>query len=168
MPKNLKRFYGQSHLHFITSNCYRRLPLLSTPESRTIFLNELHKVRTKYEFSLIGYVVMPTHVHLLMTEPKLATPSTALQILKQRSSHLLQNPPRTTPTPIAHLPQFWQPRFYDFNVYSHKKKIEKLHYIHANPVKSGLVAHPSDWPWSSFSTYAYDESPLLAADAINV
>ena len=97
---------------------------------------------------------MPTHVHLLMTEPKHSTPSTALQILKQRSSHLLQDFSHSIPKPIAYLPQFWQPRFYDFNIYSDKKKIEKLNYIHANPVKSGLVPHPGDWPWSSYSAYA--------------
>jgi len=53
----------------------------------------------------------------------------------------------------AGLTRFWQPRFYDFNVYSAKKIREKLEYMHAHPVKRGLVRNPSDWHWSSFSAY---------------
>jgi hypothetical protein len=65
-------------------------------------------------------------------------------------------------------PQFWQPRFYDFNVYSHEKKKEKLEYMHANPVVRGLVKHPKDWPWSSFSFYAKDEKGLVEIDAVDI
>src|SRR5260370_1413390 len=69
---------------------------------------------------------------------------------------------------LGDLPQFWQPRFYDFNVYSHEKKKEKLEYMHANPVVRGLVKHPQDWPWSSFSFYAKDEVGLLEIDFVNL
>jgi hypothetical protein len=49
---------------------------------------------------------------------------------------------------------FWQPRYYDFNVWSEDKRVEKLRYIHRNPVRRGLVERPEDWPWSSFRHYA--------------
>ncbi len=65
------------------------------------------------------------------------------------------------------LPRFWQPRFYDFNVYSAKKKREKLEYRHANPVTRKLVQHPKDWPWSSFSFCAKGEPGLLAIDPVD-
>ncbi len=52
---------------------------------------------------------------------------------------------------------FWQRRFYDFNVNSPRKEIEKLRYIHRNPVKRGLVEKPDQWKWSSFRSYAYKE-----------
>jgi putative transposase len=76
----------------------------------------------------------------------------------------------TTAAPkfIADLPQFWQPRFHDFNVYSHEKRKEKLEYMHANPVVRGLVKHPKDWPWSSSSFYAKDEKGLVEIDAIDL
>jgi hypothetical protein len=51
------------------------------------------------------------------------------------------------------LPQFWQKRFYDFNVWSRKKQMEKLEYMHLNPLKRGLVMSPGDWIWSSYSWY---------------
>lgn len=58
----------------------------------------------------------------------------------------------------------WQRRFYDFVVWSHAKRLEKLRYIHRNPVKRGLVLEPEQWPWSSFRHYAYDEAGLVLVD----
>ena len=84
MPKQLKRYYGQGQLHFVTFSCYRRLPLLGTMHARNLFVKELGRVRQEYGFFLVGYVLMPNHVHLLISEPKKGTPSTVLQMLKQR------------------------------------------------------------------------------------
>ena len=52
---------------------------------------------------------------------------------------------------------FWQSRFYDFNVWGEKKRVEKLRYMHRNPVKRGLVDRPDLWVWSSFRFYAYGQ-----------
>jgi|SRR5580693_4977839 putative transposase len=175
MPKGLKRYYGQGQLHFVTFSCYRRLPLLGTVRARNLFVKELERVRREYGFLLVGYVVMPNHVHLLVSEPQKGTPSTVLQMLKQRVSRTIRKTkhpmlkaqlPLLFPKFIADLPQFWQPRFYDFNVYSHEKKREKLEYMHANPVTRGLVKHPKDWPWSSFSFYAKGEAGLVEVDLV--
>jgi putative transposase len=64
------------------------------------------------------------------------------------------------------LRRFWQPRFYDFNVYSAKKKREKLEYMHDNPVKRGLVKNPGAWMWSSFLFYEKGEAGLAAIDPV--
>jgi len=177
MPKGLKRYYGQGQLHFVTFSCYRRLALLGTARARNLLVEELSRVRQEYGFLLVGYVIMPNHVHLLISEPKKGTPSTVLQMLKQRVSRKMRKnrhrAPQaqlafTFPKFVADLRQFWQPRFYDFNVYSHKKKKEKLEYMHANPVVRGLVKHPKDWPWSSFSFYARNEAGLLEIDAVHL
>ncbi len=177
MPKGLKRYYGQGHLHFLTFSCYRRLPLLGTARARNLFVKELGRVREQYGFSLVGYVLMPNHVHLLISEPRSGTPSTVLQLLKQRVSRIMRKnktSPQKTQQAIAFpglagdLPSSWQPRFYDFNVYSHEKKNEKLDYMHANPVQRGLVKHPKDWPWSSWSFYAKGELGLINIDVVNL
>ena len=76
VPTGLKRYYGRGDLHFITFSCYRRLPLLDTQRARNLFVRELARVRKEYGFLLPGYVVMPEHVHLLMSEPKKGAPST--------------------------------------------------------------------------------------------
>jgi putative transposase len=52
---------------------------------------------------------------------------------------------------------FWQPRYYDFNVYHEQKLVEKLDYVHRNPVQRGLVTRPEDWTWRSSRHYATGE-----------
>jgi putative transposase len=74
MPSGLHRTYGAHHLHFITSSCYRRLPFLGSARSRNQFLSILEQTRQRYRFVVVGYVVMPEHIHLLLTEPELGTP----------------------------------------------------------------------------------------------
>lgn len=175
MPKGLKRYYGHKHLHFITCSCYRRLLLLGRARARNIFVKILGEVRDRYQFKLVGYVVMPEHIHLLISEPARGTPSTVMQVLKQRVSRKLRRKrQRATPAQLGFrfhsfantLPQFWQPRFYDFNVWSAKKLGEKLEYMHANPVKRRLVRHPKDWPWSSFLFYEQKVPVLVRIDPI--
>ena len=174
MPRNLKRYYGQGHLHFITCSCYRRLPLLRSTRARNLLVKVLGQVRRDYGFALVGYVVMPEHIHLLISEPAKGTPSTVMQVLKQRVSRQMRQR-RRKPVPAGQLrlrfgneavslPQFWQRRFHDFNVWSAKKRTEKLEYMHRNPVTRKLVAHPKDWPWSSYSAYAGSASLLLPID----
>lgn len=139
------RYQQQRCLHFITFSCHERRPLLDSPGAREIFEQELERVRGWYGCPIAGYVVMPEHVHLLIGEPERKKLSIVLQMLKQITSHKLR--PST-------LPRFWQPRYYDFPVWSAAKRVEKLRYIHRNPVNRGLVSRPEDWPWSSFVHYA--------------
>ena len=70
MPKGLKRYYGSGDLHFITCSCYRRLGLLGSRMPRDLLVDRLEQVRKKYQFAICGYVVMPEHIHLLITEPR--------------------------------------------------------------------------------------------------
>src|SRR5580692_2256539 len=165
MPSGLHRTYGAHHLHFITSSCYRRLPFLSSVRSRNQFLSILEQTRQRYRFVVVGYVVMPEHIHLLLTEPEVGTPSTVMQVLKQRTARaLLPKRKRSNPRQrdlFAVEPQrraFWQARSYDFNVWTTKKRVEKLRYIHRNPVKRGLAGSPEQWRWSSYRFYLLDES----------
>jgi putative transposase len=94
MPTGLKRRYGQGHLHFITWSCYRRLLLLRSVPSKNTVVQILGDVRDRFRFSLVGYVVMPEHVHLLISELPKGTPSTVPQVLKQRVSSRLRRKPR--------------------------------------------------------------------------
>ena len=175
MPVGLKRIYGQRHLHFITFSCYRRLPLLKTARARDIFVKELSRVRDEMVFRLVGYVVIPEHVHLPISEPKEGTPSTVLQKLKLRVARKLRRRGRRQgatqlrlPLPIEETGEpvraFWQARFYDFNVYTSGKKKEKLNYMHANPVVRGLVEHPKDWRWSSWIFYWGGKTGIVRLD----
>ena len=64
----------------------------------------------------------------------------------------------TQPATPAHV---WQRRFYDFSVWTEHKHVEKLRYMHRNPVTRGLVSEPDRWRWSSFRSYAYGEAGLV-------
>ena len=174
MRNPLQRHYGRGDFHFVTFSCYRRRPNLGTRRARDHFVRILDELRCRHDFKLIGYVVMPEHVHLLMSEPKKSTPSKVLQVLKQKVSRALRAEgkkcvpgqlslkfPREAAEPAA----FWQRRFYDFNVYSRKKVREKLEYMHANPVQRKLVVHPREWPWSSWSYYATGEG-MIQMDSV--
>ena len=164
MPSGLKRYYGSGDLHFITSSCYRRQALLGSAERRDLFLAVLEQVRVRYGCVVLGYVVMPEHFHLLISEPERCTPSVAMQALKLGfARRVMALPRRHDQRPISlgeKAPPFhiWQRRFYDFNVWSEAKRIEKLRYMHRNPVKRGLVKEPDQWRWSSFRFYAYGEA----------
>jgi putative transposase len=168
------RHYGRGHPHFITFSCYRRLPLLGSPRARNLFVEVLGRVRERYGFALVGFVVMPGHVHLLIGEPVKGTPSTVVQAVKQSVSRRLRRGRRTPASQLrlgfeeeGERPRrFWQLRFYDFNVWSLKKRVEKLHYMHMNPLKRELVTHPRDWPWSSFSFYSTQKPGLVPIDPV--
>ncbi len=82
MTEGLHRFYGGNDLHFLTFSCYRRLPLFRNTAHCDLFLKILDRVRRRYRFVVLGYVVMPEHVHLLVSEPQRETLSTAIQALK--------------------------------------------------------------------------------------
>lgn len=169
----LKRLYGRGDLHFVTFSCYRRRPYLGTIRARHRFVRILDQVRARHKFALIGYVLMPEHVHLLMSEPLQGNPSKVVQVLKQTVSRSLRRRKvgsakqlRLSFAEREDSPAFWQRRFYDFNVWSEKKIKEKLHYMHRNPVDRKLVGHPKDWPWSSWSFYAKGERGLLQIDVL--
>jgi putative transposase len=170
MPTNLHRYYGAGYSHFITTSCYQRRPLLGTPRSRDLFLEVMEQVRQRHQFVVVGYVVMPEHVHLLFSEPERGNPSLVLAALKQTFAHRLLRELRaqtgaqanalwSIPVAVGHV---WQRRFYDFVVFTEKKRVEKLRYMHRNPVQRGLVLEPQQWLWSSFRHYAYGErGPVL-------
>ncbi len=92
---------------------------------------------------------MPEHIHLLTNEPVTTPLATFVQIFKQLSSRQLKSPNQK---------QLWQLRYYDFNVFTTNKYLEKVRYIHRNPVTRGLVSKPEDYRWSSFNHYATGET----------
>jgi len=172
MPKGLKRFYGAGDLHSITCSCYKRKRWLGTERRRDLFLKILEEVRKQRRFVVLGYVVMPEHFHLLMSEPQEGNPSTVMQNVKQRYAQRVirrrrRNPAQRSLWEEAALP-VWQSRFYDFNVYTEHKRVEKLRYMHRNPVKRGLVQEPEQWRWSSFRYYKYGEAGLVRVNDCDI
>jgi putative transposase len=156
MPWGLRRFQETGQVHFITFSCYRRRPNLVRVDACGTFVAALERVRRDYGLCVYGYAVMPEHVHLLLNEPERNTFAQAIKALKQGVARRLA---------LRAEDSFWQARYYDFNVWSERKFVEKLRYIHRNPVKRGLVERPEDWVWSSFRHYANGEVGVVEIES---
>jgi putative transposase len=148
MPWGLRRFQETGQLHFLTFSYYKRRPNFANAPSRTAFETSVERVRQHYGLCVYGYVVMPEHVHMLVIEPEKSSLSRVMQSLKQSVARTLA---------LRAADPFWQARYYDFNVWSEHKFVEKLRYIHWNPVTRGLVARREDWVGNSFRHYANGE-----------
>jgi putative transposase len=139
-----------------------------------LFLTVLELMRVRYQFVVVGYVIMPEHIHLLISETQDKSPSTVMQALKLGFARkvIVQAKRRTNPAQansVDDVPQhIWQKRFYDFNVWTEHKRIEKLRYIHRNPVKRGLVDSPELWHWSSYRAYLFNETGVVRVNEWDV
>ena len=111
----------------------------------------IEKARQSHSLIIYAYVLMPEHVHLLTSEPETRTLSSFLRVLKGESSKLLK----------GSRDKFWQTRYYDFNTFTTGKFVEKLQYIHRNPVTRDLVTSPEVYRWSSFNHYATGEATTI-------
>jgi len=110
-----------------------------------------------------------------MSEPQHGDPSKAMQVVKQIYAQNVM--PRTRQRRSKETGLFagatksvnvWQPRFYDFNVWTDHKRIEKLRYVHRNPVKRGLVDAPELWAWSSFRDYLYGQTRIVRVNDTDI
>ena len=102
MPPSLRRYQQTGHLHFITFSCYRRQPKLGTSAARSRFEESLEQTRRSYGVGVLGYVVMPEHVHLLVSEPEKGPLSIAIQALKQSVARRVA---------LRSAEPFWQARY---------------------------------------------------------
>jgi putative transposase len=78
-----RRYYGTKELHFITCSCYHRQAWLASRQRRDLFLAGFEEVRRGYGFVVVGYVAMPDHIHILVSEPEKGDPSRVMQAIKQ-------------------------------------------------------------------------------------
>jgi putative transposase len=147
MTQGLIRLQHSGQSHFVTFSCYRRQAQLNTAAICELFLETLERTRQQFSLCVYGYVVMPEHVHLLLSEPGCGSLADAVHFLKLSSAKQSISNAHVGP---GHL---WQKRYYDRNIRSYSDFTEKLRYIHRNPVKRGLCDRPEDWVWSSFRHY---------------
>jgi len=161
MPDGLKRLHHSGQSHFLTFSCYHRLPLLAQMRMEEAFLLALEQVRRRFALRVYGYVVMPEHAHLLVSEPAENRLAKAVQLLKMKVSLEARKRGQRAAGESA----FWQARYFDHNVRNQAGFVTQLRYIHRNPVKRGLCQAPEDWPWSSFRAWALGEVGLVEVES---
>jgi putative transposase len=178
--KLCKRYDIDGDAHHLTFSCYHRLPLLSKDRSCHWVLQALQLGRERGQFHLWAFVIMPEHVHLVLHPQNGAKISQILTTLKQSVSKrallwLGQNAPQFLSQLADVQPngqrshRFWQRGGgYDRNLRSVTNIYEKIEYIHANPVRRGLVDGPQAWPWSSFRAWETggDEPIVIDRDSL--
>src|SRR5579864_1670957 len=180
MTEGLRRFHQSAQSHFVTMSCYHRQPRFNTPGTCDSFLHCLEEMRCRFSMRIYGYVVMPEHVHLLVSEPGPTVPQVRVRSVDANLGPDI-NPSGATLAEALHflklsftkrLPgltgetgSFWQKRYYDRNVRDEDEFKVKLRYLHRNPFKRGLVTNPEDWKWSSFRHYALREVGVVEIES---
>jgi putative transposase len=179
MPRGLRRYQEAGQSHFVTFSCYRREPKFNNVTVYDLFPECLERMRRRFDMCVYGYVVMPEHVHLLLSEPEQGSLADAIHCLKLSFSKRAwsscrvsvqpkdANPSTSSGQPPGHPSSntFWQKRYYDRNVRNWEEFTVKLRYLHRNPVKRGLVKDPADWRWSSFRHYAFREVGVVEIES---
>jgi putative transposase len=145
---------SERHAHFLTFSCYKRRRLLDSDRAKKVVLGVLNSQLAKQEGRCAGFVVMPDHVHEVVWFPADDQISQFVKQWKQRTSIQIKRLLRSSLISYAKSLDLrdpvWQVRFYDFNVYGKRKLLEKLNYMHRNPVEAArLVKRTTDWRWSS-------------------
>ena len=163
MPK-LKHFDNLGTARFVTFSCYRRLKGFHKNEIFTLFLNHLERARTKHEFRLYGYVIMPEHVHLVMHPSPESKLGLIIREIKSNMAREYFSKMKSIPAEADHV--FWQRRCYDHNCRTPETVVEKINYCHYNPVVRGLVNSPGEWIWSGYNWYQVNRNVPIKMDGI--
>ena len=165
---NLRHFDNLGTARFVTFSCYRHLPGLTSIHARNLFIEHLDAARKKHRFQLLGYVVMPDHVHLVLYPPDGMKLGLVVREIKSKTAreHFAQAMGPIQGGAAKAKRVFWNRRCYDHNCRTPETTLEKINYCHMNPVKSGLVGEPGEWEWSSYNWYVGDRDVPIRIDTI--
>jgi REP element-mobilizing transposase RayT len=158
----LRRIADRDRIFFVTTNLKTHAPALTKAE-RDLVLDQLARQHAADEFLLFGYVIMPSHVHLLFA-PKRVGLIAIMREFKTRIAGRLAIAAiaRRSNGPV------WQPRYFDFVLRKAGDFWDKLEYIHQNPVEAGLAETPESWRWSSAGHYAHGNVVPVPIDGIDI
>lgn len=172
--KKCKRIIAPNCHHAATFTCYKSQHLFDDDRTCRQMVSAISLAKTKHEFKLLAWVIMPWHVHiLLLPSHKTPTISQVLKTMKQSQSRKYIHSNRDKPNRLLRLRtglkspkhRFWQAGGgHDRIINSELELRNWFDYIHYNPVKAGLVESPEDWKYSSARAWADQEEPLLEID----
>jgi putative transposase len=178
MPLRGRSSVDEEALWFVTTTIASFTKVFTEERYFQIAIDNLKFYREKYKFLLLGYVIMPEHVHfLLYTFPHLGKISDIMrdwkwstafdikeQCLQDGKEKVLDGFRLNAKRSGRHGNQVWMPRFDDVLIYSKDQFEIKLTYIHNNPVKRGLVQRPEDWLYLSARNYLLGDHSIIKVD----
>jgi putative transposase len=141
-PQEIRTFFTTS----VTAN---RRRLFQTERSAELLLRILQDNRQKGRFKLHSYVIMPDHIHLLLTPAENVSLEKAMQFIKGRFSFHLKS-----------AFDVWERSFKEHRIKDDLDYTHHLHYIEQNPVRANLSPTAEQFPYSSASSQQIDPKPL--------
>jgi putative transposase len=149
----LKHRISPGSTYFVTTKAWQSTPVFQVTEVAEILIGKLLEYRSKSNYLLHEFVLMPDHLHLLITPAESTSLEKAMQLIKGGSSHEIHRI-------RGNNAQIWQSGFHESRVRDSNDYQNKLDYIHFNPVVAKLVCRPQDWPCGSASgRYPLDPIP---------
>jgi putative transposase len=159
-----KRLFHQHNIFFITTSCYKKLNLLSIGNSKDFVSESLKFCCEKYKASIIGFVLMPNHIHMILHFVKGIDRIHLMRDFKKYTSFLIRKEVETHNNDMLEQLRFmnrkqrfkvWQDRFDEVFLITKKVLEIKLRYIHNNPLQKHwqLVDKPEDYKYSSALFY---------------
>jgi len=150
------------YAHFVTFSVDRRRRLLDHDHPKRIVLGVLNEELTSHDARLLGFVLMPDHVHVVVWFPETGRLSRFMHGWKRKSSYHIRDWYRHNAghyfAGFGEGDRFLQAKYHAFEIYGASKLEQKIDYMHANPVRAGLVERPTDWRWSSARWYEWRQS----------
>ena len=151
--------------HYLTFVIFQRVSVFADEINCRLFVEALEETREEYAFKLIAYVIMLDHVHLIVNPVccdielvgKTLKGKSAKKILDRlkisQEAAMLSKLRRASSGKRNHTFSLWQKKVKSVDLWSHKFVLQKMNYIHMNPVRAGLCEHPGKWTWSSYAAY---------------
>ncbi len=177
--KKVKHHNEAHQAHELTFSCHKRLPLLSERRACIWFIEALCSARQKTDYSILAFVIMPNHVHVIVNpngpkcEISLFLKSVKQSVSRKAARWLEENDPVQYRRLLVgqvrgkRVFRFWMAGGgYDRNITDHNTLMRMIEYIHGNPARKGLVENPIDWEWSSILRCRSGSSSILETDPI--
>jgi putative transposase len=142
-----------SWTYFVTTKAWQNVSVFQVQQSAEIVVGKILEYRDKKNYLLHEFVLMPNHLHLLLTPSETVSLEKAVQLIKGGSSHEIHIVRRNKM-------QIWQSGFHESRVKDFAEYKIKTDYIRFNPIAAKLVEEPQDWRFCSASgRYELDPIP---------
>jgi REP element-mobilizing transposase RayT len=164
-------------IYYVTTNIYKRLPIFSSSSFIIPLLDSLNFYRFQHSFSLLGYVIMPNHLHLLIWPDGHSSIEEIMRDFKKFTAVRLERQAEVEKradwlaafklagqTTGRSKNKVWQDSYWDTIVYGERILRQKLNYMHRNPVRAGLVQSVEEYPYSSYRNYVQGDQSLIEVD----
>ena len=173
-----RRYRIEGSIYYVSSVIYNRMKIFTQPSFIIPIIDSLNYYRYQYACKLIGYVIMPDHIHLLIWPQVEKAVTDFMRDFKRFTSGRITRQAKiegktewiklfeAAGTEIERAEyKVWQDSFWEQSIYTEKFLRQKLDYIHLNPVRAGIVDAAENYPYSSYRNYYLGDNQLIEIDS---